>query len=684
MTELLAALGGHEVSRTRSGRPGPGRPTATRSSSRSCSPPRRGRARSIQGPRRALDHRPAPCGSWRPRGRARGRGPAPVPPLRGGPQAPGGGLRLRRVLPLRRRRGGGRPRRGRRPRRPRRGPGRPGPRPGRRPPRPTPSPTPSSATPSTTSSAPPVRSGSTAGWPRPSRRAAATAHPARPGRSPSQYHRSRRLPGAERGVEPALRPPATPRRRAPTTRRPASCAWPSTCCPTATPDAPGCSAGSGSSWPGRWPSTRRCQVAAEAGRRHRRGRGQRGGRRATSPTPPTSAPWPGAWPHAWALARQGLDLRRRHRDVAWARLVVLRPPAPGGRGRRVPGHPHRHPRAAGGGRHPAGRPPRPASAPRPWRPSSNPARRPCTSANLVVLAYWAGEYRRCLPLFEAEVERGRGPGPAGPGRPHAGPSSSSARRAWAAWTRRGDAWRRTEALAARLGMPILTVLQARRSSPRATGRGLGSCRRPGPARRARHPRPGLGSGLVYAWTRPGRRPPRSARGGPALPRPPRPLAGAGPGLDHRLPTMACHAAEALWVLERHDHRELVERALREKVSPPTSAIPWSTAAWPWPACAPSPGRHDEAAQWFAEAREVLDEQGARPLLAICDYDEALMYARGSEPGDAEAARAAPRGGPGPVRGHRHERLDPPGRRAGRTAQGTPGLVRDATDLRRHG
>lgn len=50
------------------------------------------------------------------------------------------------------------------------------------------------------------------------------------------------------------------------------------------------------------------------------------------------------------------------------------------------------------------------------------------------------------------------------------------------------------------------------------------------------------------------------------------------------------------------------------------------------------GRHDEAVSWFAEARRVLTEQGARSLLAICDYDEALMYARRGAPGDVRGAR----------------------------------------------
>jgi hypothetical protein len=39
------------------------------------------------------------------------------------------------------------------------------------------------------------------------------------------------------------------------------------------------------------------------------------------------------------------------------------------------------------------------------------------------------------------------------------------------------------------------------------------------------------------------------------------------------------------------------------------------------------GRYDEAGEWFAKSRVVLDEQGARPLRAIVDFDEALMEKR---------------------------------------------------------
>jgi hypothetical protein len=39
------------------------------------------------------------------------------------------------------------------------------------------------------------------------------------------------------------------------------------------------------------------------------------------------------------------------------------------------------------------------------------------------------------------------------------------------------------------------------------------------------------------------------------------------------------------------------------------------------------GRLDEAIYWFGQARTALEEQGAGPLRAITDFDEALMHAR---------------------------------------------------------
>ena len=39
------------------------------------------------------------------------------------------------------------------------------------------------------------------------------------------------------------------------------------------------------------------------------------------------------------------------------------------------------------------------------------------------------------------------------------------------------------------------------------------------------------------------------------------------------------------------------------------------------------GRLEEADHWFGQARSVLEEQGARSLRAIVDFDQALMNTR---------------------------------------------------------
>jgi tetratricopeptide (TPR) repeat protein len=105
-----------------------------------------------------------------------------------------------------------------------------------------------------------------------------------------------------------------------------------------------------------------------------------------------------------------------------------------------------------------------------------------------------------------------------------------------------------------------------------------------------------------------------------------------------LPLAAWGAAEALWLLERFDHGEVVERALREKIIPSDFRCGVDGRLALARLCALT-GRHDEAQQWFAEARRRLDEEGSRPLRAVCDFDEAVMYARRAGVGDA--ARALP-------------------------------------------
>jgi tetratricopeptide (TPR) repeat protein len=105
------------------------------------------------------------------------------------------------------------------------------------------------------------------------------------------------------------------------------------------------------------------------------------------------------------------------------------------------------------------------------------------------------------------------------------------------------------------------------------------------------------------------------------------------------PCMAGHAAETLWLLRRLDHADVVERALRDKVLVSDFRDIAVDARLSLARLCALTGRYDEARRWFAAARTVLTEQAARPLLAICDYDEALMHLRRHEPGDVDLARS---------------------------------------------
>ena len=99
--------------------------------------------------------------------------------------------------------------------------------------------------------------------------------------------------------------------------------------------------------------------------------------------------------------------------------------------------------------------------------------------------------------------------------------------------------------------------------------------------------------------------------------------------------MICLASNILWTLERTDHIEIIERNLREKTIAPDFRYPHVDGRLSLARLCALQGRQDEAVEWFAKARTVLDEQDARPLRAITDFDEALMYARRGAAGDRE-------------------------------------------------
>src|SRR4029453_1226408 len=98
-------------------------------------------------------------------------------------------------------------------------------------------------------------------------------------------------------------------------------------------------------------------------------------------------------------------------------------------------------------------------------------------------------------------------------------------------------------------------------------------------------------------------------------------------------SVLCWAAEALWSLERADFADPLERNLRAKVIAPDFRCVSVDARRALAKLCALTGRFDEARQWFGRARKVLDEQGARPLRALVDLDEAEMELRRGAAGD---------------------------------------------------
>jgi class 3 adenylate cyclase/tetratricopeptide (TPR) repeat protein len=141
----------------------------------------------------------------------------------------------------------------------------------------------------------------------------------------------------------------------------------------------------------------------------------------------------------------------------------------------------------------------------------------------------------------------------------------------------------------------------------------------------------------------------------------RALGSALPGIERAAIWGANYAAvvncaiEALWMLQRRDHADALERNLREKALAPDFRWPQTDARLALARLCALTGRFDEAREWFEKARRVLDEQGARPLRAITDFDEAWMEVRRGGAGDRQRALALLDAARGPF-----ESIDMPG------------------------
>jgi class 3 adenylate cyclase/tetratricopeptide (TPR) repeat protein len=339
---------------------------------------------------------------------------------------------------------------------------------------------------------------------------------------------------------------------------------------------------------------------------------------------------------SWELARNGLAYAGL-RDVAWARLICFDYQRREAEDPQHPGIPRDTEE-----RREAARILREARldplGPAPMEAVFDTREEALTSTNLVVLLGWGGEFAPCLPLLEVEATEAERLG-----------RLARAARAWAMKSYCETALGRLDAaradlgtansLAARLGAPLFPVLYAQDSLALALDEGWDELAAiAGPLARSKDPAlawaiGGLAATAARAAARRGKV--DEARGFleqllPWLER--------APAWTTNYTIMVTYAAETLWLLATVDHAEVVERGLRDKLLGPDFRCPMLDGRSALARLCVLKGRHDEARSWFGHARRVLAEQGARPLLAIADYDEALMYVRRAHPGDFERAR----------------------------------------------
>src|SRR5262249_10656263 len=109
------------------------------------------------------------------------------------------------------------------------------------------------------------------------------------------------------------------------------------------------------------------------------------------------------------------------------------------------------------------------------------------------------------------------------------------------------------------------------------------------------------------------------------------------GATVNYPSLLQSAVSTLDALGRTDHAETLERNIRAKWLPPDFRAPFTDARVCLGLLCGLQRRFDEAAEWFAQARVVLGEQGARPHRARVDLYEARMYLRRGGAGDGERA-----------------------------------------------
>ncbi|MGH9036341.1 MAG: hypothetical protein ACRD0O_11305, partial [Acidimicrobiia bacterium] len=343
----------------------------------------------------------------------------------------------------------------------------------------------------------------------------------------------------------------------------------------------------------------------------------------------------GSIPHAWMLAPKGLGYAGTRRDVAWARLVLIDHERREADDPETPGIPIDSPERAEAALllqvarlDPMG--------PGPMESYFASREEAAASSNLAILLYMAGEYARTLPLVEAEAEAASSRGQVA----RAASCEALASMALTALGRLPEAREALERASARqVGLPPFIVVIAKDQLADALDEGWEELAGTFGQMSSALPKSlSWARGSIYG---------RAARANARLGQAEESLQFLGllaPWLERSpawmmgFPFLASNAAETLWFLKRTEHADVIEAALREKVLGPDFRGATVDGRLALVRICALTGRHDEAQKWFADARGVLTQEGARPLLAIADYDEALMHVRRGGPGDAEDAR----------------------------------------------
>jgi class 3 adenylate cyclase/tetratricopeptide (TPR) repeat protein len=458
--------------------------------------------------------------------------------------------------------------------------------------------------------------------------------PAQAGEIAVQYHRSGDLPGAERGVEPALAAASAAQATGGHDEAVRFLRLALDLLPEGDDRRPGLLGRLGIVLAWALAFDEAAAVAAEAGDAIAESEGKQAAAEYLSDATYVCS-LAGAATQAWDLARQGLTYAGPH-DVAWARLISFDLERRVAEDPEYPGIPTDNPE-----RRESARILREARldplAPAPMEAVFDSLDEALQCSNLAVLTAWAGEYARCIPLFEAEAFEAESLG-----------RHLRAARAWGILSycaaalgdleRARQAIERTHSLAARLAIRIPGLIYADRTLAGVLDEGWEEL---GPVFRAvaSSPDPAFAWFRGYAIVGSAEVAARLGRWEEALGFLDRlvPWLERAPAWAIGFPVMACGAAETLWLLGRLDHVELVEQALRRLLQA-DFRYPGKDVRLALARVGALTGRHDEATSWFAEARRVLEEAGERPLRAIVDFDEALMLARRGEPGDAEAAQ----------------------------------------------